>query len=323
MRDIYIERLEALKKVREIYDGPIELLAPDQALTQIKAVNELLSKESRREKDAQGEAGALIDLPENTANVIVGDLHAQIDNLLKVLSENHFLSSMEQGTATLVILGDAVHSEIDGQLEEMDSSILMMDLIFSLKLRFPDNVFYLRGNHDSFDSEISKNGVPQGVVFRRRLLELRGEKYTREMERYFDLLPYIAKADAFVACHAGPPGREMTYDEIVNLRHTPKRAHEVITSRLKRPNKPGGYSKGDVKRFRKGLGAVKRTPLIVGHTPLSSHGSIWLNVGEIKDHHILYSGNPQGPGIFLNVGKRLVPFEYPTEPLLALINNLD
>ncbi len=323
VRDIYTERLSSLKKVREYFGGTIELLPSDLALAQIKSINELLLNEPCREKDARGEAGALIDLPENLATVIVGDLHAQIDNLLKVLIENHFLSCLEQGTANLLILGDAIHSEIDGQLEEMDTSILMLDLIFCLKQRFPGNFFYLRGNHDSFDPEVSKNGVPQGVLLRRRLLELRGEEYVREMECFFERLAYIARAEAFIACHAGPPSREMKYDEIVNLRNHPKRTHEVMTSRLKRPNKPGGYSKGDVKRFRKSLGAIKRTPLIVGHTPLSPHGSVWINVGDIKDHHVLYSGNPQGPGIFLNVGKRLVPFEYPTEPLLALVNNLD
>ena len=87
--------------------------------------------------------GAIIELDENSVPVIVGDLHAQVDNLLKVLSENCLLGCMQNGSATLVLLGDAVHSEHIDDMEEMDSSILIMDLIFTLKLRFPNNFFYI------------------------------------------------------------------------------------------------------------------------------------------------------------------------------------
>jgi hypothetical protein len=89
-------------------------------------------------------------------------MHAQIDNLLTVLSQNAFLDALDEGTAALVILGDAVHSEVDGQLREMDSSMLLMDLIFKLKLCFPAQVFYVRGNHDSFSEDMSKDGDSAG-----------------------------------------------------------------------------------------------------------------------------------------------------------------
>ncbi len=322
-RGISVDRLDTLKKIRDIYGSPIQILPPDEALLLLKDVNKLLQKEPYREKDSTGIAGGLLDLPNDKSTVIVGDLHAQINNLLKILSENHILECLEKDTVNLLILGDAVHSEVDNDLEKMDSSVLIMDIIFRLKLRFPKNVFYLRGNHDSFDHEISKKGVPQGMLLKKRLKALRGKDYLDEMETFYDLLPYVAKSDEFIACHAGPPSRQMSVEEIINLREHPKRAKELVTSRLKHPNKPGGYSKGDIKKLRKSLGAQKRTPIIVGHTPLSSHGSIWLNVGEIKGHHILYSANPMGPGIFLNVGKRLVSFEYPVEPLLELIENLE
>lgn len=322
-RSLSVERLDILKRIREIYQGPIEILPPDEALSQIRDINKLLSDEPYREKNSLGEPGSLIDLPQEKSTVIIGDLHAQIDNLLKILSENSFLEGLEKDTVNLIILGDATHSEIDNQLENMDSSVLIMDIIFRLKQRFPNNVFYIRGNHDSFDPEISKNGVSQGVLLRRHLLKLRSEEYVAEMENFFRLLPYVAKCEQFVVCHGGPPSVLLSKKDYINLSQKPKRAKEVVTSRLKKPNKPGGYSKGDIKRMRKGLEVPKRTPFIVGHTPLSPFGSVWLNVGEIKDHHIIYSANVQGPGAFLNVGKRLVSIEYPVEPLLELINNLE
>ncbi len=74
-------------------------------------------------------------------------------------------------TANLIILGDAVHSENIDEMDKFETSMLIMDLIFQLKLKFPENVFYIRGNHDSFDPEINKNGFLQGVLFKETLLE--------------------------------------------------------------------------------------------------------------------------------------------------------
>jgi len=36
--------------------------------------------------------------------IVVGDLHAQLDNLLKILSENSFLDCLERGDAALILL---------------------------------------------------------------------------------------------------------------------------------------------------------------------------------------------------------------------------
>ena len=108
-------------------------------------------------------------------------------------------------TATLVILGDAVHSENIDEMDKFETSMLIMDLIFRLKLRFPENFFYIRGNHDSFDPEINKNGFLQGALFREMLIENRGPEYAAADAEFYDRLPYIICSDTFIACHAGPP----------------------------------------------------------------------------------------------------------------------
>jgi hypothetical protein len=135
--------------------------------------------------------GGLLVLPEALTPILVADMHAQIDNLLTVLSQNAFLDALDEGTAALVILGDAVHSEVDGQLREMDSSMLLMDLIFKLKLRFPAQVFYVRGNHDSFSEDMSKDGIPQGLLWAKELSERRGAAYLKAMGEFYRLLPYV------------------------------------------------------------------------------------------------------------------------------------
>jgi len=179
---LVLRRRAALKRVLKIFGGPLEPLSPPEATTTLKQVNILLRNETGRRKDALGNPGGILELPDTVTPILVGDLHAQLDNLLTILSGGAFLDSLEKGTAALVILGDAVHSEEPGRLEEMESSLLMMDLIFRLKLQFPDNVFYIVGNHDSFFHELMKQGIPQGLLWEKHVASSRGEEYKTAMQ---------------------------------------------------------------------------------------------------------------------------------------------
>ncbi len=316
-------RYQALHTIRRIYGGDIKLLEPEPALVLLQDVNSILEQEAYRPKNNKGQAGGLIEVPGKLVPIIVGDLHAQVDNFLKIITENRFLPGLEAGTACLTILGDAIHSEVDGEMEDMDSSILMMDLILRLKQHFPKNFFYLKGNHDSFSEELSKNTISQGVLMRRRLLELRGQEYVIEMERFYNLLASVICSDSFIACHAGPSRRKVTRNKLINLYDHPKISNDLINSRLKRPHYLAGYTKRDVKHFRKNLGLAKHTPFIVGHTPIDPSGSIWRNVAEIKGHHIIYSGHSEGPSLFLEINNKIIPLSYPSEPLTKLIEKMD
>ncbi len=315
-------RVEILKKIKDVYGGPIEALPADEAMECLQKVNAILLDEPYRTQDGNGDFGALLELPRDKTPIIVGDLHAQIDNLLVVLSEGGIFAAMENDTAYMVILGDAVHSEITGEMEDMKTSALIMDLLVKLKLRFPANLFYLRGNHDSFSEDLSKHGISQGVLMRKHLQETRGEGYVREMQRFYDLVPYVAIAENFLTCHAAPPRKEVTFDEVIALGRNPKLAQEVVTNRFKQVNYPSGYSKGNVKRFRNSLGLPKKTPMIVGHSPVAPHGTIWVNAGKIKGHHVVFSGRRSGPGLMIGVGRRMAPVVYPAEPLLEFINRM-
>lgn len=316
-------RYAALLRLKKLLGGSISLLPPSKAMDVLQSVNSLLENEPYRYRDDQGRPGGLIELPPSTCPVIIGDMHAQVDNLLKILGENCLLDCLRSNAVKLVILGDAVHSEISGEMENMDSSIQMMELIFNLKLQFPANVFYLRGNHDNFDPALGKGGIPQGLLMRNRLQELRGKDYVHEMEKFYDLLPYVALSSSFIACHAGPPRMSVSRDDIINIRRHPRLALALTTSRLQLINNlTPGYTKGDVKRFRADLGLPKGTRFIVGHTPLDPFGSFWKNAGTIKGHHILYSAHTEGPSIFMVIRNKFVPISYSSEPMTKIINRL-
>lgn len=289
----------------------------------IEEVNRLLRKEIYRPLDDRGLPGGLLLLPSKLTPIIVADMHAQIDNLLTILSQNAFLDAIEQGTAVLVIIGDAVHSEIDGQLREMESSMLMMDLIFRLKLHFPEQVFYLRGNHDSFSEDMSKDGIPQGLLWARELGERRGTAYLKAMEEFYRLLPYVVASKDFAACHAAPPTSKVDVEMLVQIHRHPRLVIELINNRLQRPNRPQGYRRRDVKRFRQCLQVSPETPLIVGHTPINREDTLWLNVDGIANHHVLFSANPDQVGVFTRIGNTMVPLRYPVDALTSIINSFD
>lgn len=313
-------RLNCLREIREIYGGSVEQLAPAEALDTLKQVNELLEKEPCRPKSAQDAPGGVVTLPDKMIPIIIGDLHAQVDNLLTLLSQNEFLEAMGDGKAAMVFLGDAVHKEVDGEMEEMESSLLMMDLIFRLKLWFPQQVFYVRGNHDCFSEDVGKGGIPQGLLWDVAMRKARGEEYKKEMDRFYGLLPYVAVSGDFAACHAAPPKSKVTLDMLINARQYPGLIRELTCNRLYAPNRPAGYTRGDVKRLRKTLDLAADAELFVGHTPLTRHDTLWLDVAGIKNHHVVFSGNWPWIGVFTRVGGRLVPLRYRSERLLPIVN---
>ncbi len=316
-------RMDNLREIRKIFGGPIELLSPEDALFDLVHINRLLEKEPLRLKNSEGSPGGVVELPEKMIPIIVGDLHAQVDNLLTILSQNEFLEVMGDGKAAMVFLGDAVHSEMDGELENMESSLLMMDIIFRLKLWFPQQVFYVRGNHDSFSPEIGKGGIPQGLLWSKTLKKLRGDAYRKAMERFYELLPYVAISKDYVACHAAPPKGKVTMDMLVNIHKYPSLMQEITCNRIYRPNRLAGYTKGDVKRFRNSLDLEKSAELFVGHTPLTRHDTLWMNVGGIEHHDVVFSGNIPWIGLFTQIDGHMIPMKYRSEPLLPIINSMD
>lgn len=314
-------RLEKLARIKELFGGPIELLAPEEALKLIREVNQIVQDEKHRPKDSLGKPGGVVHLPDKSTVVLLGDLHAKADNLLTLLSQNSYLEALENGTAFLIMIGDAVHPEGEVELDEMKSSMLMMDLIFKLKARFPNQVYYLRGNHDSFSKEIAKGGIPQGMLWEQALINTRGEEYRDQMALFYEQIPYLIYSNSFISCHAAAPISSIELDNLINIRQEPKLINELINNRLKRPSRPSGYSKGDVKRLKKSLGVDQSVPFIVGHTPLSTDETIWENVDDIKNHYILYSSDLHWLGVIAQLGDNLYPFLYPVEPVTAAINS--
>ena len=215
-----------------------------------------------------------------------------------------------------------MHSEADdGELEDMTSSVLALDLFTMLKLRFPENVFYIHGNHESFSPDIGKGGVPQGLLFRKHLKKRRGKAYVNEVETLFDNLAYVVQGQGFAACHGAPVRSTVDRQTLVNIRRYPGLQHELVWNRLRKNSHPAGYGKGSVKRFRQTLGLPKHSPLLVAHTPMAADETLWMNVGDIQGHHIVYSARTDRLAIFVASGGDIWPLELFPDKAMALLND--
>ncbi len=309
-------RIGILRNLRERLGAPLEPADPDAAMELLSRVNDILEKESHRPTDRRGKPGGLLSLPDRLQPVILGSLHGRIDNLLAVLTRSALLEGLEAGTLCLVILGDAVHLPSANDIAAMEQSMIMMDLLFRLKLRFPEQVFYLRGNHDAF-SEATDGQASQGLLWWRALKQIRGKRYRKAMETFYGHLPCIAASRDFVACHAGAPTSKPDRNMLIDALQFPALERELTEGSRQKP-----YGKGDVKRLRKSMELGPETPFIVGHAPEDGQSPLDMNHLGIPGHYLVYSGAQDWIGMIAMIDGCAAPFRYPVEPLGELYNRL-
>jgi len=319
-RAVWVARHENLMRLPSVLGRPLEPYDTEGALAAIQKVNAIIADEAYREPDDNGQPGGIIKLPDDMTTVLLGDTHAQVDNVLRLLTEGGMLNQLESGDACLVFLGDMVHSEEPGEIEEMEPTLFMLDFFCMLKLRFPRNVFYIRGNHETFSYTVSKSGVPQGLLLRKHLEKRRGKEYADEIGKLFESLAYIVQGNGFAGCHGAPVRSRVDRKMLVNIKRYPGIEHEIIWNRLRQSNRPAGYFRGSVKRFRETLGLPKKAPIIVGHTPLSVDETLWWNAGGIKGHHVVYSAYVHRFGAMIVKDGRAIPLQFVPEPARRYLN---
>jgi hypothetical protein len=318
---VWQERRRNLIRLPQVLGRDLGAYDDAEALGVIRHINAVLASEVYRDADDQGAPGGIIKFPDDMPVVILGDTHARIDNILRVLTEGGLLAALERGEACLVFLGDLVHEEEPGRLEEMGPSVFALDLFLMLKRRFPDHVFYTRGNHETFSPETGKGGVPQGVLFREHLKERRGAAYVEEVQTLFDSLAFVVEGKGFAAVHGAPVRTTVNRHTLVNIQGLPGIQSELVWNRLRQSNRPAGYGKGSVKRFRHTLGLPTDAAVIVGHTPLSSTETVWMNAGGIMGHHVVFSAHTDRLASMVIVDGVVTPLEYVPEASLEFLND--
>lgn len=109
-------------------------------------------------------------------------------------------------------------------------------------------------------------------------------------------------------------------EKIIDIHRHPRLRHQLTWSRLKTPGLPAGYTKSEVAAFKKAMGLAKTDPLIVSHSPPDDKETVWVHVGGVKNHHLVYSARSDRVGVFTRVGSRIVPLVYISRPREELVS---
>ncbi len=204
-----------------------------------------LSDEIRPAADS-GMPGSLISLKSGLPTLIIPDLHGRRDFLYNALTiplvkGDSFLRMLAQGTANVVCVGDAFHGEarvrgrwslayvefMEGFVkhgsmdQEMSDNLRLLQMILVLLQSFPENFFFLKGNHENIANEMGEGNYPfRKFVNEGEMVKVWTEKFLGK--ECFDLiydyektLPLAAVGERFLVTHAEPV-RTFSRKELIN-----------------------------------------------------------------------------------------------------------
>ncbi len=269
--------------------------------------------------------GNMIDLrniPPGKEIILVGDLHARLDNLGKIFEHKDpqtgksVHEKIRDREAVLILLGDVIHNDppltddIEAgakHLASMDDSLEIMKKVMDLKTLYPDSVYYVLGNHDDPFTTCIRGGIDQSKIYRETIRSRYSERYLDLYRELIRASPVMVIAGGLVATHAAPI-RKLSLEEIVAADKDATEMHfgmwgrheshfgdlEDIFGRanpllemLFRSRKEQSYAAKDVGEFLERVGQGQGI-FIVGHTPdLIQEGNFYA---EIEDrHYIIYA----------------------------------
>lgn len=305
-------------------EGPMPGMEEEalEGLPLVERAIEIAESDPCRLRDSEGRPGGLIELSGTARPIIIGDLHANLENLNLILDHGKNREDLENFRAYCIIVGDIVHDDRTGHMKEMESSIVILEALFRLMDRYAGRICYLRGNHDTFDDRLRKSGIAQGVEFKKALLAARGGEYVGAVQRFFEALPVMVIGKGFVITHAGPPHGGIDRQEVIDIRRYPEKYHQLMWTRVNEfrdgTPSPKEYGERDVRLCLEILGLPPETHFIVGHNPLWGDGGktgYWKDVVGIKNHHIIYSGSGSlAPYLTIEGGDLVVKMAFPVKP---------
>lgn len=162
----------------------------------------------------------IIELNKNVPTIVVSDIHARPEFLIKLLEKELDIDGkkvkvfdlFKNNQINIVCVGDGMHTsnakawqEPDFDFDkEMADGLCVMKMAMDLKINFPNNFHFLRGNHEDIYSGAGKEGVHQINQTRDWFEENFGLDFVKKWSRFEKSLPIIAKGENFVVTHAAP-----------------------------------------------------------------------------------------------------------------------
>ncbi len=214
--------------------GPVGLAMAD---LQKAAASPVLEREEVYEASMAGAEAALshetgiVDLPRGVPTLVLSDLHARRDFLVKAMEHKVDGSSvfdlMKAGKINVVCIGDGMHAEgrardrwmiaeQDAMVgrhsaaldQEMVEGLGTMKMVMDLKTQFPENFHFLRGNHDEVKGNFCKysRSVGEAALVRNWMTETYGADFVEKYASFEESLPLVARGEGWVYSHAAPGG---------------------------------------------------------------------------------------------------------------------
>lgn len=167
---------------------------------------ELLNKGMEANNEDKFRQGNLVRLPSHGSVIITGDLHGHRRNFERIVA----LANLEQNKNTHVILQEIIH----GGPEDEEGGCLSYKLLFdavAYKVKFPDRVHIIMGNHDTAfisNTDVMKNGKEMNIAMRSALdREFRhaSERVKLAIKQFLFSQPLAVKcANGILVCHSLP-----------------------------------------------------------------------------------------------------------------------
>lgn len=209
---------------------------PEDFLLVVKEVNTVLESENNsiRPYNSSGLPGGLVYLNKTIPTIIVPDIHARMDFFLNiVLFEDNGVSNLEKlelDMLQILCVGDGVHAERraakrwadafdeykgdyskhNNMDDEMRESFGLMEMVMLLKITFPDNFHFLKGNHENISNEEGNGNYPfrkfsyEGAMVAHYVKKFYDEDFFDQYYLFEKNIPLFAIGNNFLVSHAEP-----------------------------------------------------------------------------------------------------------------------
>ena len=284
----------------------------------VKKVCSVLVNEpfSYRPVNCVGQPGSLLKLYEEDKRclpvVIVPDIHARPDFIKNILDctlpqlKLTVKEALEQNKIDVVCVGDAVHTELSSMRwklisaefeegnftghymqDEMIVTLSTLCALMSLKISFPENFHFLKGNHENIlnsnfggDYAFYKY-ADEGEMVKRFIQEYYDEKLLNLIAQYENLLPLMAYGKNYVVSHA-EPADFYTTEQLVDARFEDSVVEGLIWTRN------GQVKKSTVVPILNellGKKAARKALYFSGHRPVKENYALRQNGKLVQIHN--------------------------------------
>jgi len=225
----------------------------DKYIKVLERINSILLTEDRdiRPYDSAGLPGGMLYLKKDIPTIIVPDIHARMDFVINIMlgmdtDGEKRLQKIADNRLQVLCVGDGVHSEKRGASrwtmayrefeggyashgnmdEEMSESFDTIEMIMEMKIAYPANFHFLKGNHENIRNEEGGGNYPfvkfsfEGPMTAYYVTKFYGEDFLEKYYRFEKNLPVFAVGKNFLVSHA-EPWEFYEKDRLVEYRNDP------------------------------------------------------------------------------------------------------